>query len=775
LLEETIAIAGLEGSATITVDRWGIAHIRAKSFMDMFFVQGFNAARDRLWQLDMWRKRGLGLLAADFGPGYVEQDRAARLFLYRGDMEAEWASYSDDAREICERFVAGINAYIDRCDCDPALLPPEFVTLGIRPGRWAAQDVVRVRSHSLMRNAMSEVVRSNVLASEDAAVDVLRQKLVPAHDPLAGRSRPEALPLDCLDTFKLAVAPVMFSPERLAAGPETAARWRKVTPLGDVLREAAGQGSNNWVVGGSRTETGRPILANDPHRAHAVPSLRYIVHIASPEFDGIGAGEPALPGISIGHNGTAAFGLTLFFGHDQEDVYVYETHPDDPDLYRYGDGWERVRTEEETVEVKGAGTSVLRLRFTRHGPLVAEYPDRNMALAIRTVWTHAGTAPYFRSIASMRTSSFADFRASMAGWGVPAVNQVYADTSGDVGWAVAGFSPVRPNWDGLLPVRGDGSHEWEGFVPGDELPHALNPEAGYFATANEYNLPVDWPVGRQIGYEWVEPSRAQRLAEVFAAGEMHTVAASMALQTDVVSMPARHLVRLLDDHVPAGDGQLGKALELLRDWNFELSAGSAAGALFEVWWAHHLRQAILRQAVGNPHLLPLLGAGDVAAALDHLDRMAEHGDPSLSVLLSETLEVAYAACEDRMGADSTAWSWGCVHEAFFEHPVGRANAEARKFDVGPIPIGGSDSTPMNGMYRPNDFRLAIGASFRMVVDVGEWDNSYCVNTPGQSGDPRSPHYRDLASIWAESSYVPMLYSEAAVASNAELVITLSPG
>ncbi|MGD9913927.1 MAG: penicillin acylase family protein, partial [Rhizobiaceae bacterium] len=314
--EERIEIAGLSGPASISIDEWGIAHVRAGSFDDMFFAQGFNAARDRLWQLDLWRKRGLGLLAADFGPGYLEQDRAARLFLYRGDMATEWASYSDDSEAICQSFVAGINAYVALCTREPARLPPEFAEMGVTPAVWQAEDVVRIRSHSLMRNAMSEVVRSIVLASQDPAIDELRQKLQPPHDPLAGRGKPEPLPLDCLDVFKLAVAPVTFSEERLAASANDAARWRKVTPLGDVLRDATGQGSNNWVVAGSRTTTGRPIVANDPHRAHAVPSLRYIVHISCPEFNGIGAGEPALPGISIGHNGTSAFGLTLFFGHD---------------------------------------------------------------------------------------------------------------------------------------------------------------------------------------------------------------------------------------------------------------------------------------------------------------------------------------------------------------------------------------------------------------------------------------------------------------------------
>ena len=770
--EEDIRVAGLSEQATIDVDRWGIAHIRAGSFMEMFFVQGFNAARDRLWQLDLWRKRGLGLLAADFGSGYLEQDRAARLFLYRGDMKREWASYSDDAEAICERFVAGVNAYIDLCLAEPARLPPEFAAMEVTPGRWQAEDVVRIRSHSLMRNAMSEVVRSNILASEAPEIDELRQKLQPGHDPVAALgTKPEALPFDCLDTFKLAVAPVTFSAERLDARADSAKSWRKVTPLGDVLRDTTGQGSNNWVVSGSRTDTGRPILANDPHRAHAVPSLRYIVHISSPEFDGIGAGEPALPGLSIGHNGTSAFGLTLFFGHDQEDVYTYETHPDDPDLYRYGDGWERMRVVEEPARVKGGAETTLVLRFTRHGPVVADYRDRNRAVAIRTVWTDPGTAPYFRSIASMRATSFDQFHGLMAGWGVPAVNQVYADTSGDTGWVAAGFSPVRPNWDGLLPVSGDGSHEWNGFMPGSELPHAKNPEAGFFATANEFNLPADWPEGKQIGYEWVESSRAERIAEVFAAEDKHTVARSMALQTDVHSIPGRRLVQLLGG-VSGRSAEETQALVMLRAWDHELDANSAAGALFEVWWSHHLRPALFRRLVQDAQLIPLIGFGDVGTALARLEAMA--AGPERETILLDSLAAAFADCAKRMGGDRSAWAWGKVHQAKFEHPVGRVKPSGGVPDIGPLPIGGSDSTPMNGMYRPGDFRLVIGASFRIVVDVGAWDNSVCINTPGQSGDPRSPHYSDLSTVWAAGDYVPLLYSREAIARETLQRIRLLP-
>ncbi|MBB3933776.1 penicillin amidase [Kaistia hirudinis] len=771
--DETMKVAGLAAPASITVDRYGVPHIRAENLDDLFFVQGFNAARDRLWQLDLWRKRGLGLLAADYGPGYLEQDRAARLFLYRGDMAAEWAAYSPDAEAICTRFVAGINAYVALCEREPGRLPPEFAAMGVRPARWAASDVVRVRSHSLMRNALSEVIRSNVLAKLDARADTLRQKLEPPHDPLADLDGPvEPLPIDCLDVFKLALAPASFAPERLSATLDEAARWRQVTAIGTVIRQSAGEGSNNWVVHGSRTETGRPILANDPHRMHALPSLRYVVHLSAPEFDGIGAGEPALPGLCIGHNGTAAFGLTLFFGHDQEDVYVYETHPDDPELYRYGAGWERMRVIGETIETAGHGEVPAVLKFTRHGAIVAEYPERRLAVAIRSVWFEPGAAPYFRSIATMRTTRFEEFRAGMAGWSVPATNQVYADTNGDVGWVVAGFSPVRPNWDGLLPVPGDGRFEWAGFEA--ELPWCLNPDVGHFATANEMNLPADWPRDNPIGYEWLEPSRAQRIAHAFTKAGHHTLADSMALQTDAFSMPAQRLGQLIEGLAGRTDAER-TALGLLAAWDHVLAAGSGPAALFEVWWSRHLRPAMIARAVPDPALRPLFAAGDPAGMLDALE-VFDGSSVHRETLLLDTLGAAVADVAALLGPDTAAWSWCALHKALFEHPVGAVRPDLKPdFDIGPFGVGGSDSSPMNMSYRPGDFRLTIGASFRIVVDVGDWDRSVFINTPGQSGDPRSPHYGDLAPIWAAGGYHPLLYSREAIEAAALFRIDLAPG
>jgi penicillin amidase len=778
---EDIVLQGLEGEATIRIDRWGIPHIGAASKRDLFFAQGYNAARDRLWQIDLWRKRGLGLLAADFGPGYLEQDRAARLFLYRGDMKAEWSAYCDDAEEIATAFVHGINSRVEHVCAAGGALPPEFAIFGTRPARWKAEDVVRIRSHSMMRNAMSEVIRANVLSRAPADIDALRQALDPAREPMApGGMALDEIPLEATDVFKLALSPVTFDEARLAAPLTDAHLWRVVDGTGEVVRDSSAQGSNNWAIHGSRTESGRPILASDPHRAHAVPSLRYLVHLTCPEFDVIGAGEPCLPGICIGHNGTSAFGLTLFYGHDQEDVYVYDISPTDPDLYRYGDGWERMTVRDEVVELKDGTSTTLTLRFTRHGPVIHEDAVRLRAFAIRSVWFDAGSAPYLASLASMRATNLPDFRATMARWAVPAVNQVYADTSGTIGWVVAGLSPVRPNWDGLLPVPGDGRYEWKGYFPHEKLPHVRDPDTGFIATANQFNLPGDWDhVANQIGYEWLDPSRFDRIREVLAGSERHDVRGSAALQADTTSLPARRLRKLLDALVEPVAKSIGEALQIFAGWDGRLEADSAPAALFEVWWSRHLRPQLFRVVARDPLVQALLLPGDPSSVLALLEtpdhRLGDRPVQVRDALLADSLSTALAECREVLGSDPGAWRWGTLHHAWFVHATSAVfkNRPRRSGDVGPFEKGGSDSTPMNASYRTSDFRVTLGASVRLVMDVGEWDNSLCMNAPGQSGDPSSINYGDMAAKWSRGEFVPLLYSHDRVEEVTVRRVTLS--
>ena len=326
------SLRGLRNSVDILVDRWGVPHIFATNEEDLFFAQGFNAARDRLFQLDLWRRRGLGLLSEALGPDYIEQDRAARLFLYRGPISDEWKAYNprnpERVEQVVRSFTSGINAFIDYAASHPEKLPWEFKQFGYQPARWMPEDVVRIRSHGLTRNLLSEISRARTACVADIKADEVRSGLQPPW----GTSIPErldaCLPRDFARVFRLATQAVRLArPQRAVTGPLQALGGEDPADP-----NPAADGSNNWVVAPAKSATGRAIMANDPHRAYSVPSLRYIVHLSAPTLDVIGAGEPVLPGISIGHNGTIAFGLTIF-PIDQEDLYVYELHATDPHLY----------------------------------------------------------------------------------------------------------------------------------------------------------------------------------------------------------------------------------------------------------------------------------------------------------------------------------------------------------------------------------------------------------------------------------------------------------
>lgn len=453
----TIMVEGLNARVEILVDRWGVPHIYAQSQDDVFFAQGFNAARDRLFQVDLWRRRGLGQLAEVFGPAYVEQDKATRLFLYRGDMYREWLAYGRDAKRIATSFVAGINAYIDYVTQHRDQMPYEFRQLAYEPAKWQPEDVVRIRSHGLTRNLNSEVARTRVTCQASLRDDAIRSGLQPPWEPQIPDGLDPCLPQDLLRVFALATQNVRIGEEALHTG-----QADRVLVADAENREEGLEGSNNWVIAPGRSTTGRAIFANDPHRAYSTPSLRYIAHLNAPGLNVIGAGEPIAPGISIGHNGTIAFGLTIF-PIDQEDLYVYELNPQNADEYRYQNRWEPMNIVHEEIRVKGNRPVAAELRFTRHGPVLHIEREKNRAFAVRSAWMEPGTSPYLASIDYIRARTWDEFLGAMNRWGAPTLNHVYADTAGNIGWAPGGLAPIRPNWDGLLPVPGDGRYEWAGF------------------------------------------------------------------------------------------------------------------------------------------------------------------------------------------------------------------------------------------------------------------------------------------------------------------------
>jgi penicillin amidase len=775
--EQNWNVAGLNGPADIVIDHWGIAHIFAANIHDAFFLQGYNAARDRLWQIDLWRKRGLGLLAKSLGPAYIDQDRAARLFLYRGDMEKEWAAYAPDSRQWVTAFVDGVNAYVAQVQSGARPLPVEFKLTDSRPETWSAEDVLRIRSHALVSNVTSEVARARVVCAGGLKADELRRKIEPLGHKVTipPGLNPCDVPADVLKDYLLATKQVDFRALTATAQHADLSAERQ---LAAALDTQSTEGSNNWVIAPSRTATGRPILANDPHRQLGSPSLRYIVALNAPGLNIIGAGEPALPGISLGHNDDIAFGITIF-AIDQEDLYVYELSKSNPDAYRYQSGWEKMQIVRETIDVKGGAAREVELRFTRHGPVLSLDAANHRAFAMRTVWNESGLAGYFGSSRLLMAKNWNDFKVATNAWGAPPLNIVYADTQGNIGWAASGRAPIRKNWDGLLPVPGDGRYEWAGFHGKDVLPSLLNPEQGYFGTANEMNLPSGYPNERnRIAFEWTDRSRIDRINELLATKTKMTLADSMAIQTDAVSAQSRRAVALLAS-LSSPDAALTQALKLLEGWNHEESTGSAAAAIYEVWATKHLGKTTVAKAA--PEAARLIDNGQLQAVIEYLEHPdgALGADPAAArdAILLESLKSALAELNQRLGPDMTTWSWGRLHRATFEPAVAvLADPELRaQMSVGPLQTPGSSSTPRAQAYRPSDFSVIAGASVRLVMDVGAWDNSVAMNTPGQSDDPLSAHYRDLFPMWAQGSYVPLRFSRAAVDGDAEDVIHLSSG
>ncbi len=770
---ETIALPGLREPVEILVDRWGVPHIYAKNEADLFFAQGFNAARDRLFQIDLWRRRGLGQLSEVFGPAYIEQDRATRLFLYRGDMKTDWAVYSPDSQQVAQSFAAGINAYVGWLEEHPDRMPFEFKKLNYKPARWAAEDVVRIRSHGLSGNLLDEVERAKVVCAADLKSDEIRSKLEPPWQTRIPEGLDPCLPENVLKTFVLATQQVYFTPESSTLAAAQSDASSSVDYAAEVRAE-----SNNWVVAATRSATGRAIMANDPHRAYTEPSLRYIADLSAPTLHVTGIGEPALPGVSNGHNDWIAFGGT-YFSIDQEDLYVYELNSANANEYKYKGQWESFRVVHDEIKVKGQAPIPVALKFTRHGPLIYVQQEKNRAFALRTVWLEPGTAPYYVSVDYMRAKTFEQFTKAINNWGTPPINHVYADVGGKIGWAPGGFAPIRPNWDGLLPVPGDGRYEWAGHWSGDQLPRSYNPASGYITTSNEMNLPTDYPYKeRKLGFEWASPFRHQRIDEVLSSLPHISIEDSMQLQNDVLSLAARRLIALLRP-LRSDDADTKAALDLLKGWNAILDGDSPQAALHEVWLSRHLRAAF-KDAVLSKSAAASFDVPDASAMLETLEhpqsRFATNATERRDHLLLTTLAAAYREMQTLQGTDSQQWKWEKLHHNLSEHPFSTLVDEAMraKLNVGPIEKNGSGSTPNASSYRVSDFRQTGGPSARLVIDVGNWDNSRAVNHPGQSGDPDSPHYRDLAALWRAGQYFPLLYTRKAVEAATEKRITLIP-
>ena len=770
LSQETtqVTLDGLDKPVEILKDHWGISHIYAETEHDLFFAQGYSAARDRLFQFEIWRAQATGTVAEILGSRAVDRDHGTRLFKFRGPMHEEMNHYHPRGVDIITSFIHGVNAYIDEALQDPDSLPLPFKLLDIQPKHWT-EEVVISRHQGLLGNISLELSTGRAVCA--IGEDKVRElRYFHPHDPILTLDPlidcDSLLNNDILHLYNSYRRPIRFQPDDIAL-----AQYRNTEEayetIADILIEEERDlqkrsiddiGSNNWVVSGDLTQDGWPMMINDPHRSQAVPSLRYWSHLVGPGWNVIGGGEPEIPGISIGHNEHGAWGLTVF-NTDGEDLYVYETNPDNPSQYRYLGEWEEMRVISETIEVKDASPVSVELKYTRHGPVVFEDQDNSLAYAIRPAWMEVGGSPYLASLRMDQATSWEEFREASNFSNIPGENMIWADRQGNIGWQSVGIAPIRRNFSGMVPVPGDGRYEWDGYLPIKAKPNEFNPDRGYIETSNSNYTKPDYPYLDAIGFTWTDPYRWARGSEVLGSGRKFNMTDMVELQHDYLSIPARTLIPFFKD-LESDDFEVEQARQMLLDWDFVLAKDSVEAGIYV---------AFERQLLDNIELLkvPEIAKSYVSVgmktAIDML--LAPDGDfgndpiQGRDEFLLQTLSQGIQNLKQKLGPEFKDWVYGQedYKHALIRHPLSPAlNEELRdRLNVGPAPRGGNGFTLGNTGSGDNQ---TSGASFRIFVDTRDWDNTLGMNTPGQVGDPDSPLYDNLFELWANDKVFPVFYS-----------------
>ena len=753
-IDGTIMVSGTQAPVEVIRDRFGVPHIYAQNTGDLFFAQGFVVAQDRMWQLEMWRRNGEGRLAEVLGKDYVQRDTFARMLQFRGNWDAEYRRYHPQGKLIFDSFARGVNAAIQKA-LDERKVPVEFDRMGFAPQPvWTAKSILtRMAGWAMTRNASSEVSR---------ALDIKRlglektRELRPT-DPERAFSVPEGLDLDDIEPGILDITRDANNYVFQAPGGDDGAATAdaSIGPLPDERPSA----SNNWVIGGTKSATGKPLLANDPHRNLVNPSLRYVVHLNAPGWNAIGATEPGVPGIAVGHNDRVAWGFTIL-GVDQQDLYVEETDPANSSRYMWKGEWRDMTVSRELIFVKGQANPVeVTLKQTHHGPVLHENTAKHRAYALRWAGAETGGAGYLGSLGVMQARNFQEFKTNIArAWFIPSHSIVYADVDGNIGYLGVALSPVRGNWDGLLPVPGkDGKYEWEGYVPFEKLPASFNAPAGFYNTSNNDVVPKIVPgYDLPLGFEYTSSFRYNRVLEVLKSKKQFTLADMQALQQDTVSIPARMLVPLLLD-LAVYKPELVRAQRLLTSWDFSLRKDSAAAAVFEAFQSKlpalatapllTEEQRFSYRGFDLERVLKWVTVPAKAYGASPKERRATRDR-----ILMQALEQAVAHLANTQGEDPKAWAWGNVHTADFVHPLSRRKAsagEADVFAVTPVSRGGDGNTVMAASYLSEaNTKQEGGASFSFVADLADWDRSTFLSAPGNSAQPLSPFYSNLVESWA---------------------------
>jgi len=763
-----VRLAGLDAPVEVLRDAYGIPHIYAASLRDASFALGYVHAQDRLWQMEMNRRIAAGRLAEVVGAGGLETDRFLRTLGVRRTAEANLRQLDAETRSYLEAYAAGVNAFLAG---DP-VLPPEFRIVGVTPEPWSPADSVawvKMMAWDLGGNWRNEILRMQLAKSMPPA------RIQEFVAPYPGEAPPEIPDLKTLYS----------SMEREAV--QLAEDLGRIAALAPGAG-AAGLGSNNWVVSGARSVTGKPLLANDPHLGLTAPPVWYFAQLSAPGVNLIGATLPGVPAIVLGRNDRIAWGFTNT-GPDVQDLYIERLHASGG--YLTPDGPRQFGVIEETLKVKGGAPEKLRVRVSRHGPVISDVLRPAQALAPRGhVVAFAWTAlleddkTMQAALKIARAHDWPGFLEAVRDFHTPQQNMVYADAEGNIGFVAAGRVPVRkPENDlkGQAPAPGWlAKYDWTGYVPFEELPRAFNPENGMLYTANHKITPPGYP--HFISAEWQPPYRAERIRELLEAIPQHAVPSFARIQGDVVSLAVREALPLLAATRPRSE-EARRALALLAKWDASMAPGRAEPLIAWAWW-RELTRALYADELGEafrpnwqaraPFVLKVL-SGEAAHWCD--DARTPHVETCAEVL-ALSLEAALADLRRRYGADMAAWRWGPAHFARHEHrPFGRQALLARLFDIR-VPTPGDAYTVNVGRNNLFDeaapFANRHAASLRAIYDLADLERSLFIHSGGQSGNLLSPHYDAFTEAWARGEYIPMVTARKAIAARPYALLRLTP-
>jgi penicillin amidase len=758
-----LQLSGLNEPVEIIRDKWGINHIYAKNQKDLFFAQGYAAAKDRLFQFEIWRRQATGTVAEILGERELKRDIGTRLFKFRGDMKTEMNHYHKDGEEIITAYTNGVNAYIEEILKTPKKLPLEFKLLNIKPKKWTP-DVVISRHQGLLGNIDEELK----IARSVAKIGIQKTKELAWFHPkdpdinIDSKINKELLSHDILELYHAYRQTVKFKPEDVIPEFRNTEKVTALLQMNETDNDSLAIGSNNWVVSGKLMKDGNTYMANDPHRTIAVPSLRYMAHLVAPGWNVIGGGEPEIPGISIGHNEYGAWGLTVF-KTDGEDLYVYDLNPENLNQYRYKDKWVDMNVISETIKVKNQEDISGDFFYTQHGPVAHIDTENLKAYAVRCAWLEPGGAPYLASLRMDQAKNWEEFRAACNYSHIPGENMIWADKEGNIGWQAVGIAPIRNNFSGLVPVPGDGSYEWDGYLPIIEKPHAYNPKKGFLATANQNVTPEDYTHWNAIAYSWSDPYRGDRVNEVLSSGNKMTMDDMKALQVDYLSIPARILVPYLKEL--SFKGKVKKAQSFLANWNYKLESDAIEAAIY-VAWENEIKESAKQHFIPSDvkGIITGLQMKKIMDYIQHPDsKFKANATQNRDLFLSTTFKKAISNLENTLGTDMNKWQYGQekFKHIYMAHALGSSVTQETKakLDLGPLPRGGNSYTPGSTGGNNNQ---SSGGSFRMIVNTGDWDAAISTNGPGQSGDPESSFYSNLFEPWANDKYFPVYYSRSKI-------------